>query len=551
MILATEKTYLAVLFGLSVLLFFFGLGWRDFWAPVEPRYAEIARVMFANGEWIVPKVNGDLYTDKPMLYFWLVLLAGKIFGAVNEWTLRLPAALGGVGLIWATYLLGKEFFTARAGFLSAVILATSMRVIWEARWAHIDMLFCFLFVLSMYFAARSLLGHGSAKQMLLAYVFMALATLAKGLIGVVLPALVLISFMAARRDWRMIAGAKLPLGIPLFLLITAPWVWLVQQATDGRWLKDFLFIHHFQRYTAGAGHRQPFYYYFTTLPVDLLPWTIFVVPALVAYRPYRRIWHEPVLMFFVLWFLSVLLFFSAADTKRELYLLPLLPVLALLIGNYFDDLSAGAIDETALFRWLASINFTIIVIIGVALPAAAWIVRREAFWLFLPGSLTLALGGALAIRFFWQREPLKAITSIVLMMTMLLLSSALWVFPYLEQFKSRRPLALAIKRIVPATAPLYIYADTMNDFNYYLERDAMPVLSSPADIEKLAGGAQTSYMLINDRDLKRLKKVRSAVDRAHPVNRQHDLESGRIQGAGDGLIVSLSALPMHNELKRT
>jgi 4-amino-4-deoxy-L-arabinose transferase-like glycosyltransferase len=488
-------------------VFFFGLGWRDLWAPVEPRYAEIARVMFAKSEWIVPTVNGDLYTDKPILYFWLVLLAGKIFGAVNEWTLRLPAALGGVGFVLTTYFIGRDFFSARVGFIAAAILATSVRVIWEARWAHTDMLFSFFFALSVYFAMHWLFRRGNPYEIFLTYVFMALATLAKGLIGVVLPALILISFMAARRDWRMIAAVKLPLGIPLFLLITAPWVWLVQQATDGRWLNDFLYIHHFQRYTAGVGHRQPFYYYLTTLPVDLLPWTIFVVPALIAYRPYRRIWHAPVLQFFVLWFLSVLLFFSAADTKRELYLLPLLPVLALLIGNYFDDLAAGAIDETALFRWLASSNFTIIAIIGVALPAAAWIVRREAFWFFVPGSLALALGGAIAVHLFLQRRPLWAITSVALMMTLLLISSALWVLPYLEQFKSRRPLALAIKRIVPATAPLYIYADTMNDFNYYSERDVMPVLSSPAEIEKLLGGAPTSYMLIKDRDLKRVNII--------------------------------------------
>ncbi|HLN86998.1 MAG TPA: hypothetical protein VK200_11055, partial [Candidatus Limnocylindrales bacterium] len=266
-------------------------------------------------------------------------------------------------------------------------------------------------------------------------------------------------------------------------------------------------IHHWQRYTAGAGHRQPFYYYLTTLPVDLLPWTIFTLPALLAYRPFRRIWRDPVLLFFVIWFLSVLLFFSASDTKRELYLLPLLPVLALLIGNYFNDLSTGALDETRLFRWLASINFAIVVIIGVALPAAAWVVRREAFWFFVPGSLAMAVGGAIVVRFFRQRQPLGALTAIALIMTLLLVSSAVWVFPYLEQFKSRRFFASEIKRRVPATAPLYIYEDTMNDFNFYLERDVMPVLSSPAEIEKLLGGARTSYILIKDRDFKRLKTI--------------------------------------------
>jgi 4-amino-4-deoxy-L-arabinose transferase-like glycosyltransferase len=505
--LATEKYYPPILISFSVLLFFFGLGWRDFWAPVEPRYAEIARVMFSKGEWIVPTVNGDLYTDKPILYFWLVLFAGKIFGAVNEWTVRLPAALGGVGVIWATYLLGKEFFAARVGFLSAVVLATSVRVIWEARWAHTDMVFNFFFALSLYFAMHWLFRRSNPYEILLTYVFMALATLAKGLIGIVLPALILIPFMLARRDWRLIIDAKMLLGIPIFMIVVSPWFFLVTQATDGKWLTDFLYIHHWQRYTAGAGHRQPFYYYLTTLPVDLLPWTIFTLPALLAYRPFRRIWRDPVLLFFVIWFLSVLLFFSASDTKRELYLLPLLPVLALLIGNYFNDLSIGAIDETRLFRWLASINFAIVVIVGVALPAAAWVVRRDAFWFFVPGSLAMAVGGAIVVRFFRQRQPLRALTSIALMMTLLLVSSAVWVFPYLEQFKSRRSFTSEIKRRVPATAPLYIYEDTMNDFNYYLERDEMPVLWSPAEIEKLLGGARTSYVLIKDRDFKRLKTI--------------------------------------------
>ena len=74
------------------MLYISALGARDFWAPVEPRYAEIARVMFSKNEWIVPTINGDLYTDKPILYFWLVLLGARVFGAVNEWTVRLPAA---------------------------------------------------------------------------------------------------------------------------------------------------------------------------------------------------------------------------------------------------------------------------------------------------------------------------------------------------------------------------------------------------------------------------------------------------------------------------
>ncbi len=496
--------YPLILVGFSILLFFFGLDGRDFWAPVEPRYAEIARGMFAKGQWIVPTVNGDLYTDKPILYFWLVLLVSKLFGAVNEWSLRLPAAMGGVGFVLTTYGLGKEFFSARAGALGAAILATSMRVIWESRWAHIDMLFGCFFGLSIYFAARWLFRRGDSYEILLAYAFMALATLAKGLIGVVLPALLLISFVIARRDWRMIAAAKLPLGIPLFLLIAAPWFFLVSQATDGEWLADFLYIHHFQRYLAGTGHRQPFYYYFATLPVDLLPWTIFVIPALVAYWPYRRVCREPVLQFFVLWFLTVFLFFSFSDTKRELYLVPLLPTLALLLGNYFNDLSSGEIADSSLYRCLGMGNFALIAILGMALPVAVWFIRREALWVTFPASATLAAGGASAVYLIRQRQPLRTVAAIALMMTLGMLSAAQWIFPYLEQFKSRRSFASAIRKIVPSDVPLYIYADTMNDFNFYLERATIPVLNSPADVERLRAGARASYLLIKARDLKKL-----------------------------------------------
>ena len=120
----------------ALLLFFPVLGARDLWAPVEPRYGEIARVMFAKGEWIVPMVNAELYTDKPILFFWIVLAAAKILGGVTEWTVRLPAALGDVGFVLAMYFFGRDFFNARVGAIAAIVLATSFRVMWESRWAR-------------------------------------------------------------------------------------------------------------------------------------------------------------------------------------------------------------------------------------------------------------------------------------------------------------------------------------------------------------------------------------------------------------------------------
>ena len=502
-----QRYYPFFLTALCILLFLPGLGARDFWAPVEPRYAEIARVMFAKNEWLVPTVNGDLYTDKPNLYFWLALIAAKIGGGVSEWTVRLPAALGGAGFVLATYFIGRDFFSPRVGFIGAAVLATCVRVIWESRWAHVDMLFVCFFVLSIYFGARTLLRKGGPQEILLAYAFMGLATLTKGLIGVVLPGLIFVAFMIARRDWRMIVDAKLPLGMAIFFLVAAPWFYLVNQATGGKWLSDFIYIHHLKRYTAGAGHRQPFYYYFTTLPADFLPWTIFALPALVAYRPYRRVWADPVVQFFCLWFLVVFIFFSVSDTKRDLYLLPLLPTLALLVGNYFNALATNTLPHDALLHWVAMVFFTIVGLFSLTLPVIAWVVRPDAWRAILPSSVVLAAGGISAALFAWQRRALKTCVAVAAMMVTSVISASYGIFPYLEPFKSDRPFSLAIKRLVPPSAPLYVYADTMNDFNYYSEREMISVLASPAQAEGLRQRQEQSYLLIKDRDLKKLAAI--------------------------------------------
>ena len=498
-----NQNYVYYLLALTLLVFFTGLGGRDLWAPVEPRYAEIVRIMFAKGEWVVLTVNGELYTDKPILYFWLALVASKIAGGVNELTVRLPSALAGIGFVLATYCVGRDFFSPKVGLVAGAVLATSVRVIWEARWAHIDMLFAVLFLLTIYFGARSLLGRDGRREILWAYVFMGLAVLAKGLIGIVLPALLLAAFAIVRRDWRLVVEAKLELGIPILLVIVTPWFYLVNSATDGRWLADFIYIHHFQRYTDGMGHRQPFYYYLTTLPADFMPWTILAIPAMIAYFPYRRLMQRPTPLFFSLCFLVVFGFFSISDTKRDLYLLPLMPMLALLVGNYIEDLTENR-SESALYRWLSQFYFGAVAILGVALPIVAWNVRRETFWISLPAALVLLIGGVVTVILIRKRRPLPAVTAVALLMVALTLSGSLWILPYVNQFKSRRSFSLEINRIVPAAAPLYIYADTMNDFNFYTEREVIRVLSSPDEVANVRRQPQDNYLLIKDRDLKSL-----------------------------------------------
>jgi len=505
--LDTRDRYALYLVFLAGFIFFPFLGARDFWAPVEPRYAEIARVMFQKGEWIVPTVNGDLYTDKPILFFWLVLIFSHVAGAVNEWTVRLPAALGALGTVLTTYKLGKDFFGPKIGFMAALVLATSVRVVLEARWAHVDMLFAFFFLLSMLFAARAILREEKRHELIPAYIFMALATLTKGMIGVALPALILLMFVVVRRDWRLLREARLPLGIALFLLVAAPWFYLVNHATEGKWLGDFIYIHHIRRFTDPLGHREPFYYYFKTLPVDLLPWTVFALPALFAYKPSKKLFAEPTPLFFTLWFFVIFIFFSLSDSKRDLYLLPLLPVAALFVAVYFDDLLSGKLPLGRLQRSLAFAFFGLLALAGPAVPAATWLVRKDAFWPSVPVVLAIGGGAVLSLYLLWHCRMWQVLLSTALMMALGALTASLWFLPDLDRFKSPRPLALAVNAKVPPDVPLYIYADTMNDYNFYTRREIIPVLSSRPGGQAPALGKRSGFLLIRDRDLKKIQPL--------------------------------------------
>lgn len=491
--------------------------------------------MFAADEWVVPTVNGELYTDKPILYFWLALIISKLAGSVNEWTVRLPAALGAIGLVLTTYKIGKDFFNPRVGLIGAAVLATSARVIWEGRWAHLDTLFAFFLTLSMYFAARAVLNRKNRHQFLLAYVFMALATLTKGLIGVVLPGLVLVLFVLIKRDWGLLREARLPSGVGLFLLIAAPWFVLVSHASGGRWLADFIYLHHIQRYTAGLGHRQPVYYYLTTLPLDFLPWTFFCVPALFSYDVDYKSLRQPARLFFSLWFLAVLVFFTASDTKRDLYLLPLFPPLALFVGNYLEDLTRGALPRQQLFRNVVGIGFTILGVACFAAPMVAWFMRREVFYPVLPFALVMAAGCLWIAHAAWKQSPRAAAMATCVTMAAGVVAASITLLPFADRFKSPRPVANEIVRRIPAAAPLYIFADTMDDYNFYTGRAVIPVVRDAAALDQLRRQASSGYVLIKEKDLIQVKPVETEPLEMIEVDRR---ASGRswyllpLQGAG-------------------
>jgi hypothetical protein len=193
----------------------------NFWAPVEPRYGEIVRVMFAKDEWIVPTVNGGIYTDKPVFFFWLALVASKIAGGVSEWTVRTAGCTRRYRVYLTTVLLQPGFFLCTdcphcGGCLSNIDASDLGSTLgpcgsWSFAVVHVVGLFC----------RPNVSAQRSRLRILLAYAFMGLAVLTKGLIGRGLAGLGVYHRSCSCAATGACSARPTPLGIPILLLITS------------------------------------------------------------------------------------------------------------------------------------------------------------------------------------------------------------------------------------------------------------------------------------------------------------------------------------------
>jgi 4-amino-4-deoxy-L-arabinose transferase-like glycosyltransferase len=241
--------HFAVLLLVCLLLYFPLLGARDFW-DFENRWAEVTRVMLLDGNYAIPKVNGEVWADKPPLYFWLTLVFSWLAGQVNEWTMRLPSALSATASVLIFYLFAKKKFGGSIAFLSALVLETSLLTIDLARHIRADMLFSLWFTLSMFLLMEVIVFDSTRSRVIYgAWVCMALACMTKGPLGILLPGLVVSLYLLLSRSWSKIFALRPLAGSLLFLALTVPWYVFVIWKTEGLWLRIFFY----------GGKRRPLY----------------------------------------------------------------------------------------------------------------------------------------------------------------------------------------------------------------------------------------------------------------------------------------------------
>jgi 4-amino-4-deoxy-L-arabinose transferase-like glycosyltransferase len=347
-----SKTYpqkwiqIALLLGFCLVLYFLNLGQWDLWNPDEPRYAQVAREMVNGGDWILMHLNGKTYGDKPPLFFWLIGLSSYLWEGFTSFSARFPSALFGTLTVLITFFIGKRLFSSRTGFLSGLILATSLEFAYLSTRANIDAPLTFftttslLFFLHWYRYSKEERGSQSKIKDLSVYGFyiaMALATLAKGPVGFILPLLVSLVYLLIRKDWKRIKRMRLLSGMLLFMVIMLSWYIPAVLKGGNLYLQETLFKHTVDAYGKGWTHVRPIYYYLNNFPIDFLPWFLFLPGAMVYSLSKRKEEISKDFLILIVWFVVIFLFFSFSKGKRAIYLLPLYPAASLLVGRFWDD----------------------------------------------------------------------------------------------------------------------------------------------------------------------------------------------------------------------
>jgi 4-amino-4-deoxy-L-arabinose transferase-like glycosyltransferase len=321
------------------LIWFGTLNYRHLIPSDEGRYAEMAREMLVTGDWVTPRYNGYKYFEKPPLQVWATAAIFQVFG-IGDWQARLWTALTGFLTILAIGFTGTRIYSARAGWLAAVVLASSPMWVISGHFNSLDMgLSAFLVaaLCSLLLAQTSHNKSSCRNWMWACWVFMALATLSKGVIGAAIPAMVFVAYSISTWDWKIWTRLRLFSGTIVFLLITAPWFILVAQRNPE--FLEFFFIHeHLQRFTQDAHSRTgPIYYFVPLLLIGIIPWVLQIPGALVqAWQERRREFSSGWLL--VCWFVVIFAFFSMSRSKLPGYIIPIFPALALLIGHRLDRL---------------------------------------------------------------------------------------------------------------------------------------------------------------------------------------------------------------------
>jgi len=331
----------------------------------EAKNAECAREMLVTGDYIMPYFNGQLRIDKPPLHYFFMVIAYKIFG-VSAFSARFFSAVFGALTILISFLFCRRYLGEKAGWLTALVLLSSLHYNFQMRLSVPDPYLIF-FMTAAWMCFYVFLQEKVVVWIILMYLSFGLGLLTKGPIALALPILITFLFLiwSKRLKWSTIWSFQIPLGILIVLVVSLPWYWLNFKASDGLWTEGFFFKHNLQKFSdTMEGHGGFFLMPLIMVIAGLLPLGIFCIHAMFLGWKQRS---NQVLLFCLSIVLGVLIFFSFSQTKLPNYTAPAYPFIAILIGFLLSKPEGMNLSLKKV-----KLTFGIYTIIAFALPIAVY-----------------------------------------------------------------------------------------------------------------------------------------------------------------------------------
>lgn len=488
---------LVILLMVTVFIIFSNLGTVPLLDPDEPVYAETPKEMILYNEFVSPRIYGEYWYDKPPMYYWLVAASYQVFG-VNDFAARFPSAILAVLCVGALYCFVRKIINARAGLISAFVLATSIEFFYLGKAAVTDITLTLFLTLSLLCFIR--------QKYYLFYAFTGLATLTKGPIGLFFPVVIVFLYLLISRNLSEIKRMKVFSGSIVFMIIAAPWYFMMYQLHGSDFINTFLGFHNVTRFTSPEHPSGVlWYYYLPVLIIGFFPWS-----AVLLQSVYKTLFGQcsqfKALLFFNIWAATVFLFFSISQTKLVSYILPMFPALSIIVGWYIDHL------------WSQQRHYA----------------KRQYAWSVLLGLLTIlfSIGSFLGIQALPAIE--NGVYALIGVFAFLLVTTTIFIFRkniamlfYAQVFGMVLLAAVVSYSLFPAVAPNFSVYQTVNQFKViydgkspiYVSKFLRPGFAfysghygeelyfsetAVPDIEKILSLRQKSYFVIRDIDYARI-----------------------------------------------
>ncbi|MDO9508961.1 MAG: phospholipid carrier-dependent glycosyltransferase [Thermovirgaceae bacterium] len=467
---SSHKKNILFLLVLTTILYLVALGNHGLLDPDEGRYSEIPREMIESGDYLTPRLNYVAYFEKPVLHYWLTAFSFKLLGQ-NEFAARFWPAVLALGGVFVTYWLANKMNGPRSAFLSAWILATSLVYFAIGQINITDMPLAFFITLSL---AGFWMGQRRDRRFfLLFFAGMALATLTKGLIGIVLPAGVAFWWIVLTRKWSVILDALYLPGILLFFLIGTPW--FVMVSLENRDFFQFFFIQeHFLRYTTKMhGRFEPWWWFIPILIAGFIPWTGFIPGAVRKSLPssFSKQTHQNrANLFLLLWFIIIFVFFSLSSSKLIPYIIPVMPPLAILAGAFLDNLMDSG-KSRGLFMGML-FNTMVLLPFGIALAAYPFLDERYGTMLLpfvAPVAAVLILLVVMSWVFYAKGESRKVILTLCIF-AFLNIATFKNVFGFYDRIMTVREVSAAMSEHILPGDIVAQYGEYDQGLPFYLKR---------------------------------------------------------------------------------